>query len=280
MARRITNNPTNENRFIDLKTGKPSEDEGIPTICARVKFFREQRGIEQVKLASMLGISKNTVWHWDKGRARPDLSLIPKLCEILSVSPYTLLGMPEPASEFTPKEIALVKKYRTLSAGHRHVVDKLTESLMVVEHASATPNLTELLLFDRPLAAGVGDPTEFEEEGNPIYLYSSPTVNIADYVFTVNGESMEPSYHNGDKVLVQRVMNISDLEYGEIGAFMVGNEMYIKVFEKDGLHSLNEAFAPMHFADEESVYLIGRVLGKVDREPTPAEIEQYTAMNE
>ncbi len=279
MARRVTNNPTNENRFIDLKTGKPSEDEGIPTICARIKFFRELREIEQVKLASMLGISKNTVWHWDKGRARPDLSLIPKLCEILNVTPYALLGMSEPASEFTPKEIALVRKYRMLSAGHRHVVDKLADSLMVVERASATPDLTELILFDKPLAAGVGDPTEFEEEGTPIYLYSSPVVNIADYVFTVNGESMEPTYHNGDKVLVQRVTSVSDLGYGEIGAFIFGNEMYIKVFEKDGLHSLNKEFAPMCFADEDSVYLIGRVIGKVEREPTKSEIEQYTMMN-
>ena len=279
MGRRLNDNNSGEAGFIDLKTGKPSENGEIPVICERVKFYRELRGIEQIKLAEMLGISRNTIGHWDKGRNRPDISLIPKLCEILKVSPYVLFGMEEPKQEFSAKEVGLVKKYRTLTAGHRHVMDKLADSLLAVERASSAPDIRELILFDRPLAAGVGDPTELEEEGSPIYLYSSAEVNIADYVFTVNGNSMEPEYHNGEKVLVQKMTDSLDLKYGEVGAFIIGNEMYIKVYEEDGLHSLNSDYQTMRFVDEDAVYLIGKVIGKVDREPTAAEIAQYTMIN-
>ena len=279
MARPTTKENIRESKFIDLKKGNQADEEVIPTICEKVRFYRELKGIEQATLASLLGVSKNAVGHWEKGRNRPDVNLIPKLCRVFNVTPSDLFGMKEPQPEFSAKEINLVRKYRALSVGHRHVIDKLADSLMVVEKSAASPDLRELILFDRPLAAGVGDPTELEEVGTPIYLYSAPEVNIADYVFTVNGESMEPRYHNGDKVLVQRVPDAPDLKYGEIGAFMVGNETYIKVYEEDGLHSLNSAFETMRFADEESVYLIGRVVGKVEREPSAAEIEQYITVN-
>ena len=38
-------------------------------------------------------------------------------------------------------------------------------------------------------------------------------------------------------------------------------ETYIKRYEKDGLHSINPDYPVMHFRSDESVFLIGRVLG-------------------
>ena len=86
-------------------------------------------------------------------------------------------------------------------------------------------------------------------------------VDRADCVFTVNGNSMEPKFHNGDMVMVSRIPDAPDLQPGEIGAFIVGNESYIKEYQEDGLNSLNPKYSTMHFSEEESVYLIGRVLG-------------------
>ncbi|MBR3268137.1 MAG: S24 family peptidase, partial [Oscillospiraceae bacterium] len=42
---------------------------------------------------------------------------------------------------------------------------------------------------------------------------------------------MEPEFHNGDKVLVQRFPNFPQLEPGDIGAFITGNETYIKEYQ-------------------------------------------------
>lgn len=47
---------------------------------------------------------------------------------------------------------------------------------------------------------------------------------LMDCVFSVSGDSMEPDFHNGDLVMVQRLSDRSDLYYGEIGAFSVRNE--------------------------------------------------------
>ncbi len=52
-------------------------------------------------------------------------------------------------------------------------------------------------------------------------------------------------------------------------------------FQEDGLHSLNPAYPPMHFSEQESVYLIGRVLGILDKSDyaSAQETERYLAVH-
>ena len=86
----------------------------------------------------------------------------------------------------------------------------------------------------------------------------------ADCVFPVSGDSMEPDYRSGDLVLVERIPDADNLRQGEIGAFIVGNETYIKEYSESGLVSRNPKYPLLRFDDEDKVYLIGRVLGKLD----------------
>ncbi len=78
---------------------------------------------------------------------------------------------------------------------------------------------------------------------------------------------MEPEYRDGDLVLVQAIPEGPELQHGETGAFIKGNEQFIKVYEEKGLRSLNPNYPFMNFSDtDETVCLIGRVIGTVDRE--------------
>lgn len=72
---------------------------------------------------------------------------------------------------------------------------------------------------------------------------------------------MEPEYHDGDLVLVEKYPGCPELQYGEVGAFMVGNSTYIKIYEEEGLVSYNENYDTMTFTEYDNVTLIGRVLG-------------------
>ena len=80
---------------IDIKTGKPAELPSVPAICRRIRQFRMQKRLEQKELASVLGISGNTVCNWENGRGRPDLNLIPPLCAVLGISLADLFGAEE-----------------------------------------------------------------------------------------------------------------------------------------------------------------------------------------
>ena len=66
---------------------------------------------------------------------------------------------------------------------------------------------------------------------------------------------------------MQAIPEGPELQHGETGAFIKGNEQFIKVYEEKGLRSLNPNYPFMNFSDtDETVYLIGRVIGTVDRE--------------
>jgi phage repressor protein C with HTH and peptisase S24 domain len=87
-----------------------------------------------------------------------------------------------------------------------------------------------------------------------------------DCIYPVNGDSMEPEFHSGDYVMVQRLTDSSELAYGEIGAFAFHNETYIKEYSRIGLRSLNKKYKVMRFNDDDNVFIIGRVLGVLPAE--------------
>ena len=250
---------------VDFKTGKAIEKPGIPVICSQIHLYREKNGMEQKALAKAIGVTANAISNWENGRSRPDVNLLPSICETLQISFYDLFCVPSPTTGNTEQDQQLLDRFHQLSNGHKLAIEKMLESLLYAQKSENRREVRKLLFMDRPLAAGVGDPTEIEEDSRPIYVYASEDANRADYVFKVNGESMMPDYHDGDMVFVQSLPIGAHLRYGEVGAFMVGNEFYIKEYEKDGLHSLHPNYPVMRFGEEESVYLIGRVLSIIDQ---------------
>lgn len=267
--------------IIDMKTGKPAGRPTLPVICDRIRFYREREGLEQKALAGKIGITANAVSNWENGRGRPDINLLPDLCEALHITLYELFGVEPPSALYTAGEQLLLDRFRGLTAGHRTAVEQLVDTLLQVQAAENAPRIRRLTFFSKSLAAGIGDPLEFEAEGTPLYLYATRLVDRSDCVFTVSGDSMEPAYHSGDMVLVSRIPDAPALQCGEVGAFIVGNETYIKVREKDGLHSLNPDYPPMHFHESESVYLIGRVMGTLDPAliATQEDVEKYRLLH-
>lgn len=265
MPRRSIERPAKgSGNVIDMKTGKAVERPALPVLCERIRFYRERAGMEQKTLAKLIGVTGNAVSNWENGRGRPDINLLPDICRALNVTMYDLFDMEDPGIRYSAGEQIFLDQYKQLSPGHRMAVDQMVDTLLKVQIAENVPLIRRLTFYQKSLAAGVGDPSEIDDEGQPIFLYASREVDRADCVFTVNGDSMEPEYHNGDMVLVSRIPDAPDLQLGEVGAFIVGNETYIKVYREEGLESLNPKYPIMHFHDAESVYLIGRVTGILD----------------
>lgn len=229
----------------------------------------------------MLGVPASAVSNWETGFSKPNLNLLCPICEALNITLYELFDIDDPMHRQSAREQLLLAKYRDLSEAHKYAVDKLVDSLERAEVIDDCPDITELVYFTRSLAAGLGDPTEFDDEGEPIFLYSSPEVDNADCVFSVSGNSMEPEFHDGDMVLVQRYPNCSQIRPGEIGAFITGNETYVKEYQPDGLHSLNKRYKTMKFNEDDSVYFIGKVIGKLDENSiaTEKDIEKYFSVH-
>ena len=268
---RLKRNYTGRRSMQEQYANSDAEKE-IPIVCRQIRFFRERKQIEQKELAEKVGIKSNAVSNWENGRTRPDIALLPKICQVLDVSLDDLFDMKKPEPEApvqtititkntSHEEDALLEGFQQLSAGHRSVVSSLINQLCDMEDQEVFDSISEEIMFRKGLCAGFDAGTEYTDQGEPIHLYKSKMHPLMDCVFPVNGDSMEPDFHSGDLVMVQRLAESSDLEYGEIGAFSFHNETYIKKFTKRGLVSLNKKYKLMHFGADDDGYLIGRVLG-------------------
>ena len=127
-----------------MKTGKPVEKPTLPIVCERVRFYRERMGIEQKELARMIGVTGNAVSNWENGRGRPDLNLIPALCEALHITMYELFDVEDPTEQLTAGEQMHIEQYRELTPGHKTAVDQLMDTLVKVQIAENAPLIRRL----------------------------------------------------------------------------------------------------------------------------------------
>ena len=82
----------------------------------------------------------------------------------------------------------------------------------------------------------------------------------ASFVVCVSGDSMEPTYQDGDILLVQAADSI---DIGEIGIFVINNEGYVKKSGIGRLISLNQKYPDIVIQEVDEVRARGRVLGKI-----------------
>lgn len=70
------------------------------TMGSFIAALRKSSGYTQKQLAEMLGVSDKTVSHWERDESAPDISMLPIIGEIFSVSCDELIkGQKLPASE-------------------------------------------------------------------------------------------------------------------------------------------------------------------------------------
>lgn len=61
------------------------------TIGSRISKFRKAKGMTQEELAGKLGVSSQAVSKWENDVSCPDISLLPRLCEVLGITSDELL---------------------------------------------------------------------------------------------------------------------------------------------------------------------------------------------
>ena len=93
-------------------------------IGARLRQFREARGLSQRQLAELLHIGNIRISNWEQGSSRPDADMLSDLCTVLNVSPSELLGLHLTGDEYSLKETLLIQAYRSKPEMHP-AVDRL-----------------------------------------------------------------------------------------------------------------------------------------------------------
>ena len=175
-------------------------------------------------------------------------------------------------STVTSEEIKLIQKYRDLDPHGKEIVDgALSVELKRIENERKKPptvieiddtesHSIKLPYYDLPASAGTGEYLDEYNHFEYIYVPESENALRADYVMRVSGDSMEPKYYEGDKLLVKYTEAIDP---GQIGIFVVNNERYVKKCGNGRLISLNPKCKDVIIGEFDEVRCEGKVIGKL-----------------
>ena len=232
----------------------------------RIKQCRERAGLSQKEFAERIGIKPSRAANWEAGTNRPDADMIGNICRVLSISADELLAIPQKQNiKISDREYIGVKKYRALDSHGKELVDLvLSAEYKRIQKVSLdeTEKVIELDRYRLPVSAGTGIFDFGDGEKESIAVVANRYTEMADYVVTVRGDSMQPRYYDGDQLLIQCTEN---LDIGEIGVYFVDGKTYVKQAGVGKLISLNPEYEPIDLSGAE-VFPQGKVIGVLQPE--------------
>lgn len=237
-------------------------------IANTLKRLREATGLKADEVGEMIGKSGKTVNAWENGRGQPDAEILIKLCNIYKVdnllAEFDDEDILKKQNVFSDIEQKMIKKYRALDEHGKKIVDfvlneEYDRSTEQGEGELIQTNCIVLTMYEDAVSAGTG---EFLSDGRcvEVTVDETPLTERADFILRVSGDSMEPTYYDGDKVLVE---NAVELNVGEIGIFVLNGQGYIKEYRPEGLLSHNKKYGIIKINENDRCEVVGRVIGKI-----------------
>lgn len=160
-------------------------------------------------------------------------------------------------------ELDYIKKYRSLDDYGKKVID----SILSIEHERCSaiqpeqdkPEIISIKFAYLPASAGLGIDLS-EENYKMLDVRATALTRSADFAVKVSGDSMEPTYSDGDILLVENM----PISKGDIGIFILNGDGYVKEFGGDRLISHNSKYPDIKLSEHDVIMCPGRVIGKLD----------------
>ena len=227
----------------------------------RLKNLRKAKGTTQADVAEALGIKESAYSNYEKDLREPNAVVLKAMSKYFGVTIDYLLDC-HTGFVASRSEQEHIKKYRTLDPYGQ----KAVTSVLDIEFERCTyipePNREELIEVSinyAPVSAGFGDKLEDYEQWEKASVPLTPESRKADFILVVDGDSMEPKFHNGDYILVRKQPAV---DIGHIGIFGVDGKGYIKKYGGDKLISLNKKYPDIPLNEDSRCF--GLVLGVTD----------------
>ena len=246
-----------------------------------LKFLRKTRGLTQQECADNLGVNLSSYQKYERsaGTVTPSIEALIKIADYYDISLDFLLGRNSNEDEHSTIEkftsefnmSALEKK---IIEGYVNLPQNMRTDLMEFLHRSVTEVMEEekakqnrkyiqLSFADYPVSAGFGDMLEDYEQWDKRSVLLTDKSSHADFIIRVDGDSMEPKYHDNDYILVKQQ---DAVDVGQIGVFALNGKGYMKKFGGDRLISLNNDYDDIPLDTGSEFRCFGLVLGTAEFE--------------
>lgn len=205
----------------------------MSSVSERLEHAMHIRKVRQIDLANRTGIGKSSISTYLTGAYVPKQTNIYKLASALDVNPAWLMGEDVP-------------------------MDPLPSALLPASVRRISAQAAQRIPMIGEIAAGI--PIVAEQD----YETFVDCPMKADFALTVRGNSMEPTFLDGDVVYLREQ---PDVDEGQIAAVIVDDSATLKHVYHDPngltLISENRSYPPMHYTSEnsESLRILGLVVG-------------------
>ena len=234
-----------------------------------LKTLRLRAGYTQKDVYEHFKIPQSTFSSWEVGKSEPSGEMLIKLCEFYKCDIMKEFSSLVDNDMFTLSELKLLENYKKLDPYGKDLVDTvISKELKRIEdmNKKTTRSNDEEIVYinfaQNTASAGSGDVLFGDIDDTPLALVENRITNKADFAVRVNGDSMLPNFSNGDIVLASK----QPVDNGDIGLFVVNGNGYIKKKGSRELISLNPKFDNVQISEYDTVYCMGKVIGKVEDE--------------
>ncbi|AGM98820.1 XRE family transcriptional regulator [Streptococcus iniae] len=217
----------------------------------QLKKIRQEKKMSQEKLGNHLEVNKMTISNWEKGKNSPNQKHLSALVKLFSVS-----------EDYFDSEHQILMPYKQLTIGNKEKVIHYSKKLLASqEKIVSLPKENKKLYAYRvyeSLSAGTGFSYFGDGNYDEVFYDEQLDYDFASWVF---GDSMEPTYLNGEVVLIRQ----ENFDYdGAIYAVEWDGQTYIKKVyrEEDGLRlvSLNKKYSDKFAPFDEDPRIIGKII--------------------
>jgi len=225
-----------------------------------LKYLREKYDMEQLDLAKKLGRkSSSSISEWEKGRYTPKLKVLNEISKLFNVDIDELMNV-DLSSNAENKNITTI--YNQLNKDrqtkvYNYAQHELEEQNKIIDISEYQENDIYLQSL---VSAGTGildlDPTYGE------YVpYKGEVPNHYDLAFKISGNSMVPTFEDGEIIFVEKYPNPIN---GAIMVVQIDENAYIKkvYLEKDKLRlvSLNQDYDDILADGNNNIRIVGKVV--------------------
>ena len=246
-----------------------------------IKKFRDDNELSMDKFAKMSGLSKAYISVLEKNKrpktgkpVTPSIPVIKNVAEAMNMSFDELFNMLEDNQIVSIGLDDVIKKITEVSVQLHtdrqiKVYDFATEQLKEQNNNNNVVSFNDYIeeesdwyevKFYGSVSAGTGLYLD-DEQVETISFGADMIPTGTDFCLKVNGDSMDPMFHDGDYVFIKRE---TDFRNGSIGVVIVNGDAYLKKIyitpDSIKLVSLNKKYKDITVTQDDSLKYVGTVV--------------------
>lgn len=238
-------------------------------IGGKLKQRRIEEKISAEELANKLGVSKSTIYRYEKGEiAKVPTETLEKISKILNTSPAYFMGWSDIPNNTKSDIVVIYDKLNQIR--QEKVLNFASDQLAEQEQENTVSSIFSKKEDDDEyitdyvqglVAAGRG---VFQNDNlyMEVKLKAEDVPEEYDTIAKVAGDSMEPLIKDNDLLFIKVT---SQIEPNEIGVFQVNNKNFVKKLKRDYdgrwyLQSLNDKYEEIYLSENDDIRTIGEVV--------------------